>query len=104
MTNFKKYINKIENQDFKEFTKYLDEDEFIKLEYHFNNYAKQLSIQGVSQRSELLKVEDRDVPFDDWLNKYFNKAEVQLTYKSKHNGTDTIERILIKQYKRAYNL
>ena len=49
MTNFKKYINQIENQDFKEFTKYLDEDELIKLEYHFDNYAKQLSIPRVSK-------------------------------------------------------
>ena len=49
MTNFKKYINQIENQDFKEFTKYLDEDELIKLEYHFDNYAKQLYIPRVSK-------------------------------------------------------
>ena len=47
MTKFKKYINQIENQDFKEFTKYLDEDELIKLEYHFDNYAKQLTIHSV---------------------------------------------------------
>ena len=54
MTKFKEYINKIENQDFKEFTKYLDDDEFTKLEYHFNTYAKQLTITDVSQQRELL--------------------------------------------------
>jgi len=47
MTKFNKYRNKVENQEFKEFTKYLDEQELINLEFHFNNYAKQLILSGV---------------------------------------------------------
>lgn len=64
MTNFEKYINKIENQDFKEFTKYLDEGELNKLEFHFDIYAKQLSIPVVVNQRELL------VAFIEWFKGY----------------------------------
>lgn len=55
MNTFEKYINKKENQDLKNFTKYLDTYELAMLEMHFLSFAKeQLRIHDVVGRSEQL--------------------------------------------------
>lgn len=55
MNTFEKYINKTENQDLKNFTKYLDAHELAMLEMHFLSFAKeQLHIHDVVGRSEQL--------------------------------------------------
>lgn len=51
MTNFEKYTNKLENQDLKEYLKYLSEDELAKMEYHFDNYAKQSGTPADRERT-----------------------------------------------------
>lgn len=50
MDEFDKYLNKIENQSLKEFTKYLDEGEFGMLKSHFLRFSKeQLKLYSVMQ-------------------------------------------------------
>ena len=62
MNTFEKYINKTENQDLKNFTKYLDDHELAMLEMHFLSFAKeQLRIHDVVGRSEQLCQHDRSV-------------------------------------------
>jgi len=56
---------------------------------------------GVSQRSKLLKAEDKDMSFNDYIQKYFEEPKVELTYKSKKNKNVMTETELIKYYKRA---
>ena len=54
MNTFEEYINKTENQDLKNFTKYLDAHELAMLEMHFLSFAKeQLHIHSVVGRSEM---------------------------------------------------
>jgi len=62
---------------------------------------KQLILYDISQRNELLKVEDKEIPFNDYIQKYFEEPKVELTYKSKKNRNVMTETELIKCYKRA---
>ena len=71
-------------------------------------HKKQLELLGlhnVSQRSELLKLEDKDIPFGDWLDKYFKpKPTTELIYRQKNNNRQFTERELIRMYKQSYQL
>jgi len=59
------------------------------------------SLHVVSQRSELLKVEDKDVPFYDYIKRFFKKPKMELIYRRKRNNSMMTESQLIKYYKRA---
>ena len=64
-----------------------------------------VDLADVSQRSELLKLEDKEIPFDEWLNKYFkSNPTTELIYRQKNNNREFTERELIKMYKQAYQL
>lgn len=63
--------------------------------------TEQCDIPIVSQRSELLKAEDKDVPFDDYIERFFKKPKMELIYRSKRNNSMMTESQLIKYYKRA---
>lgn len=60
-----------------------------------------LDIPIVSQRSGLLKAEDKDVPFDDYVKRFFKIPKMELIYRSKRNNSMMTESQLIKYYKRA---
>jgi hypothetical protein len=77
MNTFETYLNRIENQDLKEFTKYLDAHEYSMLEMHFLSFAKeQLRIHDVVGRSEQLKAFSEMVAKDDLA--YLKDAETLL--------------------------
>lgn len=63
-----------------------------------------LSISSFSKRSELLKIEDKDVSFDDYLKKFYKYPEIELTYKDRNKLRTITEKHLIRQYKRAFRL
>lgn len=67
----------------------------------FKAMDEQLNIPIVSQRSKLLKAEDKDVPFDDYIKRFFKKPKMELIYRSKRNNNMMTESQLIKYYKRA---
>ena len=73
----------------------------IMMDFAKHYRTEQLTLTSVSQRSKLLKAEDKDVPFDDYIQKYFEEPKVELTYKSKRNKNVMTETELIKYYKRA---
>lgn len=84
--------------------KYMADDnkEMIEeIEAYVKKREEQLHIPFVSQRSELLKVEDKDVPFDYYVKKYFKEPKMELIYRSKKNGGMMTEKQLINYYKRA---
>lgn len=62
---------------------------------------KKLTIPRFSQRSKLLNVENKDVPFDDYVKRFFKEPKMELIYRSKKNGGMMTERQLINFYKRA---
>lgn len=63
--------------------------------------VEKLTIPVVSQRSELLKVEDKDVSFDFYLDRFFEEPKIQLTYKNKRTKKYLLESKIISDYKRA---
>ena len=67
----------------------------------YKSGQKQITIGGVSQRSELLKAEDNDVSFDFYLDRFFEKPKIQLTYKNKRTKKYLLESKIISDYKRA---
>ena len=79
-----------------DFYKKLDEL-LIKLE----SEKMKCDMSFVSQRSKLLKVEDKDIPFDDYVKRFFKEPKIELIYISKKNGNMMTEKQLIKYYKRA---
>ena len=58
MNLFENYINKIENQDLKNFTKYLDTYELAMLEMHFLSFAKEQICQHVVSGSLQINWDD----------------------------------------------
>ena len=58
----------------------------------------------VSQRSELLKAEDPERSFDEYLEKYFSEPKVELVYKTLHDGKERTEKEIIRMYKQAHRL
>ena len=65
---------------------------------------EQLFLSHVSQRSELLKAEDSERSFDEYLEKYFKEPKVELIYRSLHDGKEMTEKEIIRMYKQAYRL
>lgn len=62
-----------------------------------------LHIHDVGQ-SKQLKVEDKDLPFADYLKKYYELPRYEKVYDRKDGkGTDTEDEV-IKNYRRAFHL
>jgi len=59
---------------------------------------------SVSKRSELLKAEDEEIRYDEWLKKYFKEPNVELVYRRKIDNKELTEKEMIRNYKRAYRL
>ena len=82
-----------------------DGNAYKDFESFYRNEIKQLTLNDVSQRSELLKLEDKEIPFDTWLDKYFKPSPTtELIYRQKNNNREFTERELIRMYKQAYQL
>ena len=58
----------------------------------------------VSQRSELLKVEDEERSFDEYLEKYFKQPKAELVYKTLYDDKEMTEKEIIRMYKQAHRL
>ena len=66
--------------------------------------VKKCYIPLVSQRSELLKLECKEVPFDGYLKKYFKAPTTELIYRKKYDGKQMTEKEIIRMYKKAFKL
>lgn len=63
-----------------------------------------LGIVDVVGRSEQLKAEDKDLPFADYLEKWYELPRYEKVYDRKDGkGTDTEDEV-IKNYKRAFRI
>ena len=78
------------------------ESEVIRM---MNDYANEaLRIHDVVGRSEQLKAEDKDLPFADYLEKWYEPPRYEKVYDRKDGkGTDTDDEV-IKNYIRAFRL
>lgn len=66
--------------------------------------VKNCSIPAVVGRSEQLKAEDKDLPFADYLEKWYELPRYEKVYDRKDGkGTDTEDEV-IKNYRRAFRL
>lgn len=87
--------------------KFFDElnEENTRLAMELERVKNNSFISDVSQRSELLKLEDKNTPFDTWLDKYFKPSPTtELIYRQKNNNVEFTEKELIRKYKQAYQL
>ena len=73
----------------------------IMVDAFVEGYKQAFALYSVSQRSKLLKVEDKDVPFDDYVKRFFKVPKMELIYRGKRNNSMMTESQLIKYYKRA---
>lgn len=66
--------------------------------------TEQLTLPVVVGRSEQLKAEDKDLPFADYLEKWYELPRYEKVYDRKDGkGTDTEDEV-IKNYRRAFRL
>lgn len=66
--------------------------------------TEQCNIANVVGRSEQLKAEDKDLPFADYLEKWYELPRYEKVYDRKDGkGTDTEDEV-IKNYRRAFRL
>ena len=64
----------------------------------------ELRTNNVVERSEQLKAEDKDLPFADYLEKWYELPRYEKVYDRKDGkGTDTEDEV-IKNYRRAFRL
>ena len=74
------------------------------LEAQLIEARKQLTSYNVVGRIEQLKAEDKDLPFADYLEKWYELPRYEKVYDRKDGkGTDT-ENEVIKNYRRAFRL
>ena len=86
---------------------------FTSVEQEFSNNQLEVIYEAMNQvlhiapvvgRSEQLKVEDKDLPFADYLEKWYELPRYEKVYDRKDGkGTDTEDEV-IKNYRRAFRL
>ena len=61
-----------------------------------------MSEQSELSLGQVIKLHTTKPSYDEWLNKFYEKPQMKLVFKARHDGKKYIEDELIKKYRKAF--